>query len=178
MKRNLNFPFITVIILITNCSVIDEIKNSSNNLVGQIINNGIRQQNSILAKTRLFDKNKTEEIEKYLEIRDENQKEDSLIFINPEVAPTYKNGGGKGLLKFISDNLNYPKEHCVEGRVIVGFTVDTLGRVKDIEIKRGIIEETDKEAIRIVKMLTFIPGSWQSKLVETKMVLPISFTLE
>ncbi|MCK6641956.1 MAG: energy transducer TonB, partial [Bacteroidia bacterium] len=57
-------------------------------------------------------------------------------------------------------------------------TVDTIGNVKDIEIKRGITKETDEEAIRIVKMLTFIPGTVYGKTTEMKMVLPISFSIQ
>lgn len=117
------------------------------------------------------------EIEKYTKIKYIDN--DEVIFPNPESPPTFKDGGDIGLKKFINKNLRYPKTgECVTGKVYVGFTVDTLGNVKDIEIKKGITPSTDEEAIRIVKMLTFIPGTWFGQPIETKMVLPISFTIK
>jgi TonB family protein len=100
------------------------------------------------------------------------------IFINPEMPPIYKYGGDTGLIEFINKNLTYPKENYVVGKVYVEFIVDTLGFVKNVKIKKGINKEMDKEAIRIVKLLTFIPGKIYDKPTEVKMTLPISFNLD
>jgi TonB family protein len=108
-----------------------------------------------------------------------NVDNDSLTFINPDYPPVFKDGGDLGLKKFIGENLHYPKTgECVTGKVYVLFTIDTLGNVKDIEIKRGITPSTDKEAIRVVSLMKFIRGTNYGKPIDTKMVLPISFTLE
>lgn len=117
------------------------------------------------------------EIERYAKRK--NIEKDNVIFAYTDSPPIFKDGGDIGLKKFISENLRYPETgECVLGRVYVGFTIDTLGNVKDIEIKRGITSSTDKEALRVVKMLTFIPGTRLGRPMETKMVLPISFTIE
>jgi TonB family protein len=100
---------------------------------------------------------------------------DSIIFINPETLPIFKYGGDLGLRRFIMKNLKYPSQQNINGIVFVGFTVDTLGNVKDIEIFRGLSKETDSEVIRIVKMLTFYPGRLNDKPIEVKMVIPIHF---
>jgi protein TonB len=131
---------------------------------------------TICKRTRLFETAEIKEIEKYLKKQKIKSDDESAILVNPESPPTYKDGGEQGLRKFIIDNLKYPKGQYLEGRVYVGFSVDTLGNTKDIEIKRGITKETDEEAIRIVKMLTFIPGSVYGKPTEMNMVLPISFS--
>jgi TonB family protein len=90
----------------------------------------------------------------------------------------YKNGGDLGLRKFIKENFQYPTTgENVSGKVYVGFTVDTLGNVKDIEIKRGITKSTDEEAMRIVKLLKFIPGSLNGKPIENKMIVSIDFSI-
>jgi protein TonB len=133
---------------------------------------------TICKRTRLFETTEINEIEKHLKKQNKKSDDESVILVNPESPPIYKNGGEQGLRQFIIDNLKYPTGQCVEGRVYVGFTVDTLGNVKDIEIKRGITKETDEEAIRIVKMLTFIPGTVYGKPTEMKMVLPISFSIQ
>ena len=133
---------------------------------------------TICKRTKLFDTTEIKEIEKHLKKQNKKSIDESVIFVNPELLPIYKNGGEQGLKQFIIDNLKYPTEQCIEGRVYVGFTVDTIGNVKDIEIKRGITKESDEEAIRIVKMLTFIPGTVYGKTTEMKMVLPISFSIQ
>ena len=105
----------------------------------------------------------------------ENQE---LIFSNPEMMPIYKDGGDIGLKKFIAKNLKYPKTgDCISGRVYLSFMVDALGKVKNVQVLRGISPEANDEAIRVVKMLTFIPGSVYGKPVETKMTLPVSFSI-
>jgi|SRR5690606_16325404 len=133
---------------------------------------------TICKRTRLFETTEINEIKKHLKKQRIKSNDDSIIFVNPEVSPVYKNGGEQGLRKFIIDNLKYPEGQSIEGRVYVGFTVDTLGNVNNVEIKRGLTKETDEEAIRIVKMLTFIPGTVYGKPTEMKMVLPISFSTQ
>jgi TonB family protein len=135
--------------------------------------------NSCLRTTSYFQE-EIIEIEKFAKKQQlHSDVNDTIIFSDPDVPPIFKNGGDTGLKKFIQENLRYPKTgECVTGRVYVGFTVDTLGNVKDIEIKRGITTSTDEEAIRVVRMLTFIPGTRFGRPIETKMVLPISFTIE
>ena len=96
---------------------------------------------------------------------------------NPEIAPSFKDGGYPEMKTFIARNLRYPKGPCFSGKVYVGFTVDTLGCIKDIEIKKSLIKDADAEAIRVVKLMTFIPGTISGKLSNMKMVIPISFTI-
>lgn len=131
-------------------------------------------------RTTLYDQNEVTEIEKFAKKQQLKQiKSSTLVFNNPEIPPIFKDGGAIGLKKFINENLRYPNtDECITGKVYVSFTVDTLGNVKDIEIKKGITPSTDKEAIRVVEMLTFIPGLRFGRIVETKMILPISFTIE
>jgi TonB family protein len=133
---------------------------------------------TICKRTKLFDTTEIKEIEKYLKEQNKKSNDESVILVNSESSPVYKNGGEQGLRQFITDNLKYTTEQCVEGYVCVGFKVDTLGNVNDIEIIRGITKKTDEEAIRIVKMLTFIPGTVNGKASEMKKVLLISFFIQ
>jgi len=104
---------------------------------------------------------------------------DEVIFADPDSPPTFKDGGDIGLKKFIQENLRYPKTvDCIEEKVYIEFTVDTLGNVKDVEIKRGISPSVDEEAIRIVKLLKFISGTRNEQPIEVKMIIPISFTIK
>jgi len=110
--------------------------------------------------------------------KDSTQQNETEIFIDPESIPEYKYGGNGELLKFIKENLKYPNEQCLAGKVFVEFTVDTLGQVRDVVIKKGLTKEANEEAIRITKMLEFKPGSFYGKLVEKRMIIPIDFNIQ
>ncbi len=103
----------------------------------------------------------------------------SSIFDDPELPPVFKDGGELGMRKFIKENLLYPKSgDCIQGKVYVRFTVDTMGNVKNCEVLKGLTKESEEEALRVVRMMTFIPGELDGKPKEMKSVVPISFTLE
>jgi TonB family protein len=130
----------------------------------------------ICLRTTLYNEEEITEIEKFKKtITSQN---DTILFIDPEILPIYKDGGELGLRNFVKENLRYPATgENVSGKVYVGFTIDTLGNVKDIEIKRGITKSTDEEAMRIVKLLKFIPGSLHGKPIEKRMIIPIDFSM-
>lgn len=93
-----------------------------------------------------------------------------------ETLPVYKNGGSEGLNEFIRANLKYSDSTQKNGKVVVQFTVDTMGRVKDIAILRSLDIEADKEVIRVVSLLEFIPSRQINRAIESRMTLPISFS--
>lgn len=106
------------------------------------------------------------------------EEESDVIFGSiSETMPTYKNGGFQGLMKFLSENIKYPKD-SIQGRVYVGFTIDTTGKPVDIKILRGLSEETDSEVLRVVELLEFIPGTSHGKKVPIQYKLPIIFDLK
>ena len=90
----------------------------------------------------------------------------------PQIFPVYE-GGESALFNFIQENIKYSGEKPY--KIIVGFTVDTLGFVRNVIIRKGASKKTEKEATRVVEMLRFKPGSRNGKLVETNMVIPIKF---
>lgn len=135
---------------------------------------------NICLRTMPYAEEERTEIEKYAVRKQLSKKDqDAGIFFELESMPVFKNGGDEGLKKFIRENLHYPANgECVTGRVYVEFTVDTLGNTKDINIKKGITASTNEEAIKVVKLLEFIPGKRNGRPAEMKMILPISFTFE
>ncbi len=129
-------------------------------------------------RTQEYSQFEIEKIEKYAKKKKVKKDEELPILVNPETPPIYKYGGDAGLKQFIIENLKYPNGLCIEGVVYVQFTVDSSGITKDIEVKRGIGKEADQEAIRIVKLLRFVPGKMNAKPVDTRMTLPIRFTIK
>ena len=74
----------------------------------------------------------------------------------------------------------YPGEakiHGVEGRVLLGFTVDEAGRV----ISPYVIDRTDRQfeeaALRAVAQWRFEPGRRHGRVVRFRMAVPIIFSL-
>lgn len=130
-------------------------------------------------RTMSYYQDEITEIEKFAKRKELDKNE--VIFVEPDSPPTFKDGGDKGLQKFIQDNLRYPKTgECVTGKVFVEFTVDTLGVVTDAIIKKGITTSSDEEAIRVVKLMQFNPGTRtrNGQPIEMKMIIPISFIIK
>jgi protein TonB len=99
----------------------------------------------------------------------------------PEVMPDYE-GGIKAMMKFIQRNMRYPnraRQVGIEGRVFVKFVVNYEGKVVNVEIVKGISEECDKEAARVIAMMpNWRPGMQNKMPVSVRMILPINFKLE
>lgn len=102
------------------------------------------------------------------------------IYYSVDQPPEYP-GGMQAMLQFISDNLRYPEEQLeegIQGRVIVKFYVDTLGRVCNPAVDRGKDSALDKEALRVVGMFPdYTPGMINGKSVNTWIRVPIVFRL-
>lgn len=105
---------------------------------------------------------------------------DTVIYTIVEEMPKFP-GGDSAMVDYLTHNLHYPpaeKEKGIQGKVFVGFVIEKDGTVNQVEIKRGIGEECDAEAVRVVKeMPNWEPGKQSGVLVRTAMVLPISFKI-
>lgn len=97
-----------------------------------------------------------------------------------EVMPSYA-GGLKEMVKDLGEELRYPvraKRQTIEGTVFVGFVVNSRGQVVDVKVIRGINDECDKEAMRVVSGMTkWKAGTQNGKPVSVKMVLPVKFKI-
>jgi protein TonB len=71
------------------------------------------------------------------------------------------------------------RDNDVQGRVIVGFTVNEDGSVSDVNVKRGVSSGLDKEATRVIRLLPkFKPGKQQGKAVKVYYSLPVVYKLQ
>ena len=103
------------------------------------------------------------------------------IFVVVEQQPEFP-GGPEALLKFIGENVRYPKEaqeKGIQGRVIVNFVVNKDGSLSDMKVVRGQDASLDAEAIRIIStMPKWKPGMQRGQAVNVRFTLPITFRLE
>ena len=106
--------------------------------------------------------------------------EDEVLKGPIEVMPEYP-GGPNALVKYVQNNLKYPesaKKNKQEGRVFVDFVVEKDGSISNVSVMRGVCEEIDNEAVRVVKTLPkFTPGMHGGKPVRVQYTLPIAFML-
>ncbi|MCC6725197.1 MAG: energy transducer TonB [Saprospiraceae bacterium] len=102
-----------------------------------------------------------------------NDKED-----RPPVFPN----GEAGMLRFIYENIRYPKpaiDKGIEGIVRVSFTVDKNGVVADVKPLNDIGGGCTEEAVRIIKkMPAWHPGQIKGRPIKVRQTLPIKFELK
>ena len=83
-------------------------------------------------------------------------------------------GGQDSLQAFMERNLRNPRQ--VEGKVYVRFIVERNGRMTNLEVIRGIDEETDEEALRVMRMMPrWVPGRQRNSLVRVKYYYAVKF---
>jgi len=88
-------------------------------------------------------------------------------------------GGAERLREFIETNFEWEQSQLtVEGKVLVSFVVKSSGEIANVTIEKSLCETCDAEAIRLVKMMpSWIPAQKDEVSVDSKMVIPISFSL-
>ncbi len=91
-------------------------------------------------------------------------------------------GGNSALRKFLDNNVKYPKlarKNGIQGGVYIQFIVQPDGNLTNIQLIRGIGEECDEEALRVVNsMPLWEPGQKEGRIVPVKYTLPIRFKLD
>ena len=83
----------------------------------------------------------------------ESANNDTTIYTIVDEMPQFQ-GGDSALVEYITHNVHYPqaeKAQGIQGKVFVGFVVEKDGSISNVEVKRGIGEECDAEAVRVIK---------------------------
>lgn len=91
-------------------------------------------------------------------------------------------GGTEGLISYLQSNVIYPFDAIkekIEVRVIVLFTVEPDGTLKNIQVETPVSPLLDEEAVRVVKsMPKWIPAlTTEGKTARVKYSIPIVFKL-
>ena len=107
--------------------------------------------------------------------------DDDYICVNYETWPEFP-GGQQELLKYIQENLIYPKQALkkqIQGRSICQFIVEKDGSISHIQVVRSSGNKSlDRAAIRVIKtMPKWTPGRLQGKIVRTHYVIPVNFRI-
>ena len=106
--------------------------------------------------------------------------DDSEVYNGVEVQPEYP-GGINAMYEFIQKNLKYPesaKKKGIEGRVFVQFVVEKDGSLSSFQVLRGVSDDIDAEAVRVLKMMPkWNPGTMNGKPVRVNFTMPFKFQL-
>ena len=98
----------------------------------------------------------------------------NIPFLFAEKMPQFP-GGSTAMQAYIWKQTRYPIDAKGEkGKVLVQFTVDTVGPLRDIKVVRSVSPALDAEAMRIVSsMPAWIPGKQDGHPVFVQYSLPI-----
>ncbi|CAN5905647.1 hypothetical protein BH24BAC1_BH24BAC1_03310 [soil metagenome] len=100
------------------------------------------------------------------------------ILSNYETEVAFE-GGHEGLRSFLAQNLKYPekaKKKGIQGEVYASFVVDKTGAIRDLKIVRGVDENLDQEALRLIQQMPrWAPATFRGYPKETRHTLIIPF---
>ena len=103
--------------------------------------------------------------------------EPDTIYAMPQIAAIFT-GGQNAMQSFFSKNFHNPKSHgtLTKGKVFIRFMVKKNGELSRIYILKGLTEDCNKEALRLVRMMpTWIPAMEDGEKVNSWQTLPIDF---
>ena len=104
-----------------------------------------------------------------------NEKKGPVPFQHLGQLPTFNGGNANEFSKWVAANMKYP-EKCrqskIQGRVTLQFTITEKGEVTDVRVLRGVNEELDKEALRVVSA----SPRWTPGKDKNGNIVPVSFT--
>lgn len=88
---------------------------------------------------------------------------------------------GGDYTEFVRHNLQYPTDAIdkyIDGTVILRLTVNSEGKLADIEVIQGVGGGCTEEAVRIAKMMdNWIPGRLKGVNVASRVTMRITFSL-
>jgi protein TonB len=98
----------------------------------------------------------------------------------PDVDASFP-GGPSAMKKWIAENVKYPEisqQLGEQGKVYVAFVVEPDGSITNVKVERGVSEDLDREAKRVVRaMPKWVPGENGGKKARVRCRLPINFQL-
>lgn len=108
--------------------------------------------------------------------------ENDSVFEVVKTMPQFP-GGFDAMTKFLVENIKYPEESKksgAQGTVFVSYVIEKDGSVSNVKILRGVNNEIDLEALRVVKaMPKWVPGKTdKDEVVRVQFNLPIKFKLD
>jgi len=94
-----------------------------------------------------------------------------------EQPPTFQGGDLNNFYVYILKTLVVPSElseSAISGKIITTFTINTQGKITDLQLIRGIDTRLDSAVLDVIrKSPDWKPGKQSGKPVNVKMTMPI-----
>lgn len=98
-----------------------------------------------------------------------------------EAKPSFNGGDANAFVKYVQENIKYPEnalENDIEGKVTVNFVVDAKGNICNAKVVRGVDDELDAEALRVVSSApAWVPAKQGGKNVPVNCSIPVTFKI-
>jgi len=110
--------------------------------------------------------------------------DDVVAYYDCDQRPTFLNSADPAqfLQKWVYQYLKYPESAVregIQGRVTVEFIVDKDGKVTDVKVVKGVSDELDAEAVKVISASPkWKPGRVNGNKVRTSIAVPVEFKLE
>ena len=141
--------------------------------------NSFESENNITqSEFKKVETNNSLELE--FQILDEN--DETLEFLSLKELAKFP-GGFDSLTVFIQQNFIVPKSTdslIIQGRIEIFFSVDTIGKVIDIELKKGLLRDIDQSCLAVIsKLPDWKPAELiNGEKVKMRFLLPLKFVKE
>lgn len=120
-----------------------------------------------------------------VEVSKKTTRSDDVVSYNEcDIPPLFLNSAdpNKFLREWVYKYLKYPDRALLDGtqgRVMVDFVIEKDGKVTNVKVTRGVSEELDAEAVKVVSASPkWKPGRVDGEKVRTSMTIPVEFRLE
>lgn len=104
---------------------------------------------------------------------------DDLPFMVAETMPRFQGGSFDDFRRWVQAHIRKPQialANGIRGRVVLSFTIDTLGRLTDIEVLQTPDKSLSEEAVRVLEQSpVWEPGRQGNRKVRVKYTLPVDF---
>jgi TonB family protein len=108
--------------------------------------------------------------------------EEDIPFAVVEEKPKFQGGDQNTFSKWVNTKINYPSsasDNGIQGRVMLQFTIDKDGNVKNVIVLKKVDPALDKEAVRVVSMSPkWTPGKQRTKAIGVTFQFPVVFQLQ
>ena len=105
------------------------------------------------------------------------QSEEKIFFyLDVDELPQFNKGN---VFEYIYNNIEYPDQIDIQGKVIVSFIINKEGKVEDVKLEKKLFPQCDEQIQKIFySMPPWIPGKKGGVKVNTLLLVPINFSIQ
>ena len=115
------------------------------------------------------------------EVIEEEVEEETFFVFNVEEKPTFNGGDANEFSKWVNSKLVYPevaKENNIQGRVVLQFTIEKDGSLRNVQVLSSPDETLSREAVRVVSSSPkWKPGKQRDRSVKVTYTFPVIYQL-